>query len=117
MSTVTIYENATKDSTKRISTSSEDADTSDEMVENFLNQNANTCIIEQFIAGQREAFEDQRKVVDRDRGQPSTSRMRYQDNGNEVNQHENRAIGPDEMTEQAIKQAEASKAHILRHSR
>ena len=38
--------------------------------------------------------------------------MRYQDNGSEVNQHENRAIGPDKMTEQAIKQAEASKARI-----
>ena len=35
MSTVTIYENATKDSTKRISTSSEDAESSDEMVEIF----------------------------------------------------------------------------------
>ena len=73
MSEITIYENAVKDATKRTSSSSEEADMSDEVIMDGGEQNTNDSLIDQFIIGQRRQFEDDRRVVDRGRPIPLTS--------------------------------------------
>ena len=114
VSAVTIYENAVRNSMKRISSSSDDADTSDD-IEEYINQNVyvgtNENLINQFITGQRKEFEDRRRVVDGNRQIPSTSRAeKLPDNRNDA---ELLPPGPDDMANQMIKQAEATRANIF----
>ena len=111
MSEVTIYENAVKDSTKRVSSSSEDHDTSDEIMSGFLIDNMDEQLIDQFIAGQGREFDRARDVRDQSHQEPRPTMSNFRGSPSAAQGGPPKPVAQD-ITAETIRKAEASKARI-----